>query len=301
MAMSRIHDALIKAEQEKAAAANEQVDNSAPSKELARLFQKPLGRITNAVNSTGASSNATAEDLVGRCATSRWNPNLETMLFFNGNEESVAAEQFRTLRSSLYQIRKERGLQILLITSPLREEGKSFIAANLAQVMVRQPGTRALLIDGDLRWPRLHEFLGAPAEPGLAEYLRGDADEGSVIQRASLDGLFLIPGGKPGSNPAELIANGRLGTLVQRLAPHFSWIILDSPPTTMVSDASVMAPFCHGVLIVIRSGATPFDAVQRTRQMFSSKAVLGVVLNRIAPMAAYGYPPGPSLGRRGRV
>jgi capsular exopolysaccharide synthesis family protein len=161
----------------------------------------------------------------------------------------------------------------------LPKEGKSFTAANLAQVMVRQHGRRALLIDADLRGPRLHQMLGTSSSPGLSDYLQGQNDEFSIMQRGPLENLFFIPSGNAIKDPSELIGNGRLQQLLQRLEPLFDWIIVDSPPAVPVSDASVLANACDGVLMVVRSNVTPSDAARRALQEFPEDALVGVVLN----------------------
>ena len=104
-------------------------------------------------------------------------------------------EEFRTLRSRLYHLREKMPLKTVLVTSALPKEGKSFTATNLAQVMVRQQGRRVLLIDADLRAPRLHRMLGTTSDPGLSDYLQGKSDEFSIMQRGPLENLFFIPSG----------------------------------------------------------------------------------------------------------
>ena len=188
-------------------------------------------------------------------------------------------EEFRTLRSRLYQMREKMPLKKLLISSSLPKEGKSFVAANLAQVMVKQHGRRALLIDADLRGPKLHDCLGAPNTPGLSDYLMGQADEFSVMQRGPMENLFFIPAGTTVTTPAELVANGRLKFLLSRVESLFDWIIIDSPPAVPVSDASLLANFCDGVLLVVRSNVTPFDVARKARSEFRDKQLVGVVLN----------------------
>lgn len=157
------------------------------------------------------------------------------------------------------------------------------------RILVQQPGKRVLLVDGDLRWPRLHLCLGTPSTPGLTEYLSGEVNELAVLQRGQLDNLFLIAGGRHATSPSEIIANGRLKELIRRLSPLFDWVILDSPPAMAVSDPRVMAEVCDGVLLVVGAGMQPFDALQKTRLQFSNKRLLGVVLNRAEPRASYSY------------
>jgi protein-tyrosine kinase len=193
----------------------------------------------------------------------------------------VGMEEFRTLRSRLYQIREKMPLKKLLVSSSVPREGKSFVAANLAQVLVKQHGRRVLLIDGDLRGPKLHMVLGTSEMPGLTDYLMGERDEFAVMQRGPMDNLFFIPAGKRVSSPAELVANGRLKILMNRVEGLFDWIVVDSPPAVAVSDASLLANFCDGVLLVVRSTMTPFDLARRARTEFGDKQLLGVVLNGV--------------------
>jgi capsular exopolysaccharide synthesis family protein len=130
--------------------------------------------------------------------------------------------------------------------------------------------------------------MGAPSAPGLADYLCGEADEFSIMQNDAQDNFFLIPVGKSVPNPAELLANARLKNLLDRLAPLFDWIIVDTPPVLPVSDASVLAGMCDGVILVVSAGSTAFDLAQAACQEFQDKNLLGVVLNRAEEEATYG-------------
>jgi protein-tyrosine kinase len=295
--MSRIHEALKRAEQERAAGLGgrgEPVQNTVSASE--ELVASPADQLS--VSPAGAgmpsfSSPYTFDTLLARCAQSEWTPDKKTMLFFSDEEQGYGSEEFRTLRSRLYQMREKQPLKKVLVTSALPKEGKSFVAANLAQVMVRQHGRRALLIDADLRGARLHLALGTRPKPGLSEYLLNETDEFGAMQRGPMENLFFIPSGREVASPAELISNGRMKTLLNRVEQLFDWIIIDSPPAVPVSDASLMANFCDGVLMVVRSNATPFDIARKARQEFEDKALIGVVLNGIAagssPYTQYYY------------
>ena len=175
-----------------------------------------------------------------------------------------------------------------MITSSVPAEGKTFVTNNLAQAIVRQPDRRALIIDADLRCARMHVPLGAPAAPGLTDYLRGEADEVSIIQHGMEGNLCLIPGGKEVTNPSELLSNGRLKKLLDRLAPVFDWVLLDSPPCVPVADASILADICDGVLLVVRAGSTPLEVAQRASQELNGRNVIGVVLNAAEELDMYG-------------
>jgi capsular exopolysaccharide synthesis family protein len=296
--MSRIHEALKKAEQERAM--SQPTREAAPSVLEAPL--EPAGVFTAAATMAAPASAlpSSPESLLSRCRQTNWTPDPKTMLFFSGEEHLAGMEEFRTLRSRLYQAREKQPLSKLLITSALPKEGKSFTASNLAQVIVRQHGRRVLLLDADLRNPQLHQCLGAEPGPGLCEYLRSESDEFSIIQRGPMENLFLIPAGRNTGNPAELLANGRLKFLLSRLETMFDWIIVDSAPAVPVADAALLANFCDGVLLVVRSNSTPIDAARKAKKEFAERNVVGVVLNGINPelspyanyyYAAYGSEP----------
>ena len=291
--MSRIHEALKKAEQERAAQGGPSQGSFAATVAAeppagASAEEQPIEISANARESGGVpltsamptfASPFSLDTLLGRCVPQQWSPDEKTMLFFHGDDSARGTEEFRTLRSRLYHAREKMPLKKVLVTSALPKEGKSFTAANLAQVLVRQHGRRVLLIDADLRGPRLHMMLGTTSSPGLVDYLQGDCDEFTIMQRGPMENLFFIPSGQETSNPAELVSNGRLKTLLQRVEALFDWIIIDSPPAVPVSDAGVLAKACDGVLLVVRSNTTPVDMARRARQEFPDDSLIGVVLN----------------------
>lgn len=228
--------------------------------------------------------------LDGQFRSPSWEaPNAEQLLFLQPeNTHQVEREQFRTLRSRLYQMRATKPVRAILVSSALPGEGKTFVSVNLAMAITRQSGRRVLLVDADLRKPTLHRLLGAPVDPGLSEYLAGGADEVSVIQRAPISTLCFVPAGKTASNPGELIGNGRLKTLIEKVAPLFDWVIIDSPPAVPITDASLMAEATDGVLLVVKASSSPFDVVKKACAEFHRKPVLGVVLNHAGKVGMYG-------------
>jgi protein-tyrosine kinase len=291
--MSRIHEALKKAEQERAAQGGPSQGSFAATVAAeppagASAEEQPIEISANVRESGGVpltsamptfASPFSLDTLLGRCVPQQWSPDEKTMLFFHCDDSVRGTEEFRTLRSRLYHAREKMPLKKVLVTSALPKEGKSFTAANLAQVLVRQHGRRVLLIDADLRGPRLHMMLGTTSSPGLVDYLQGDCDEFSIMQRGPMEDLFFIPSGQETSNPAEMVSNGRLKTLLQRVEALFDWIIIDSPPAVPVSDAGVLAKVCDGVLLVVRSNTTPVDMARRARQEFPDDSLVGIVLN----------------------
>src|SRR5580704_317408 len=213
------------------------------------------------------------------CKIRSWDFDPETMISFAGSQSSRGAEELRALRSQLYRRREKQPMKSLLVTSALPKEGRSFVAVNLANVLALQPHCRVLLIDADLRGPRLHSVLGTSQTPGLSEYLLQEVDDFSIVQRGVSEELFFIPAGRTVPGPTELLGTGRLNTLISRCGPSFDWVIIDSPATLPVSDASLIANSCDGVLLVVRSHSTAFDIVRQARERFRAESLVGVVLN----------------------
>lgn len=286
--MSRIHEALKKAEQERGTGAR--VDDAPPPVAPPVPVEPEVG-----VRATGAPRNqwqdAQREDgpiplatLEERCPHPLWTPAAKIARLMSSNNSAMGTEELRTLRSRLYQLRdrEQAHLRKVLITSALPGEGKTFLTASLGHIMSKQHGRNVLLIDTDLRRPQLHATLGAPSVPGLTEYLTGQADPLSIIQHGAGLGIYFIPAGKEVHNPAELLASGLLQKLLDRLAPSFDWVLLDSPPAVPLHDASVLADMCDGVLMVVQAASTPYDVAQKARLELQSKNLIGVVLNQVA-------------------
>jgi protein-tyrosine kinase len=229
----------------------------------------------------------------------QWTPDLAS--FPTLADRGKGVEQFRSLRSRIYQARYEAPLKTLLISSGMPSEGKSFIAANLAMNLARNTVSNILLIDGDLRRPTLHSLLGAPNTPGLTEYLRGEAELSDILQRdstpprtensstGSAANLTFIPAGKCGDNSSELVANRRIDELLATLAPDYDWILIDSPPVLAVTDAVELAHAADAVLLIARGAKTPYDVAQRAQAAFVNSRILGFVLNDVKDVQQRGY------------
>jgi protein-tyrosine kinase len=291
--MSRIHEALKKAEQERANAQATTSEIATIPRETATATRtSELSDLVPEADSFRSAAHLgdflRFDDLRTNCAHPTWHLDPSVNVFFNPNLSSHGAEQFRTLRSRLYQLRSNQTLKTLLVTSAIPGEGKTFVTTNLAQAIVRQPDRRALIIDADLRRARLHLPLGAPTSPGLTDYLRSEADEMAVIQHGQEGNLCFIAGGSEVTDPSELLSNGRLRKLIDRLAPAFDWVILDSPPCVPVADASMLADMVDGVLLVVRAGSTPSAVAERARQELQGKNVVGVVLNAVDEASVHG-------------
>src|SRR6201982_666721 len=207
--MSRIHEALKKAAQERSAQLAASAEPSFLEVADAPRIGAPLRELDEPTLRLEESLEAPAyiryEDLIKRCSPTRWRIDPRMSVFEGGDEESVGGERFRSVRSRLYQIAGTRPLRRVVVTSSVPAEGKTFVAANLAQSIIRQPDRKVLLIDADLRASRLHQSFGAPSGPGLTDYLRGEVDEYAIIQNGLEGNLCFIPGGQAVSNPSELL------------------------------------------------------------------------------------------------
>jgi capsular exopolysaccharide synthesis family protein len=221
-------------------------------------------------------------------------------------ERGPAVEQFRSLRSRIFELRDVSPLKSILISSGLPQEGKSFVSVNLALSLARHKNSKVLLIDGDMRRYTMHQILGCESQPGLADYLAGKATIVEIMQRAEqstvaqagkqlplLPNLTFIAGGNGGDKAADLSGSPRFGDLIRQASPHFDWIIVDSSPVLPVSDAVNLARSCDGVLLVARGGVTKYPVAQRAQSELKASKILGFVLNAVheAPQVGsyYGY------------
>jgi len=160
---------------------------------------------------------------------------------FDASQDGHGAEQFRTLRSRLYHLRNSQPLRTLLVTSSMAGEGKTFVTGNLVRAILRQSERRVLVVDADLRRPRLHMVFGAPTAPGLSDYLRGSCDEPSIIPIRRNRQSVLHPQWNPGER-SERVAFERTNEDFARTPESaFDWVIIDSPPCLPVADAGVIA------------------------------------------------------------
>ena len=291
--MSRIHDALRKAAEEKTSQVLVR-EHPVVGPVGVDIPQSILtaGQVAERASSTRPSEAGhflRFDHLIQWCARPEWKPDAGYNLFPRADDNAkIGTERFRTLRSRLYQIAAARPLRRVLVTSSVPGEGKTFVATNLAQSIVRQPDKRVLMIDADLRAPRLHIALGAPISPGLTDYLRGEADEYGVIQHGSDANLCFLPSGRPVSNPSELLSSARMKKLLDLVTPVFDWVILDSPPALPIHDANILADLCDGALFVVRAGETRCEIAEKGVLEFRGKNLLGVVLNQVDQNEGYG-------------
>jgi succinoglycan biosynthesis transport protein ExoP len=204
---------------------------------------------------------------------------------------SSTAEAFRAVRTSILFSRSDKPVRTILVTSAGPGEGKTTVAANLAITLAQHKGP-VLLIDADLRRPRVAKALGVENKIGLTNYLIGESTLDQVLQKTSIDGVFTITSGPIPPNPAELLHGERLAQLLSTALERFDRIIIDSPPVIAVSDARVVARCADGLYLVISMGKTSWRLIQRSKESLTSIGfeVHGAILNNLAaPTGRYGY------------
>jgi succinoglycan biosynthesis transport protein ExoP len=191
-------------------------------------------------------------------------------------------EAFRVIRTNVLFSSADQGSRSLLVTSTSPGEGKSLVASNLA-MSLGQIGDRVLLIDADMRKPRVHEIFDVPQEPGLSNLLVGNAKTSEALRKAGPSGLWLLPAGRIPPNAVELLGSQRFHEFLRSLAADFEWVVIDSPPVMAVADAAVVAHSATDVLFVVGAEMTARQAAQRAieRLQQARARMLGAVLNRV--------------------
>lgn len=192
------------------------------------------------------------------------------------------AEAIRAIRTNVLFSSAEEGARTLVITSTGPGEGKTLIAANLA-IGLAQAGQRVLLIDADMRCPRVHDVFSQKQEPGLSNLMVGHAAPSACIRKSSVLGLWLLTSGRVPPNPAELLGSQRFREFIRSLRDHFDSVIIDSPPALAVTDAAVAASVSTGVVFVIGAEMTSRQAAKVALQQLENAhpRILGAVLNRV--------------------
>jgi len=193
---------------------------------------------------------------------------------------SVYWESYRALRTSLLFSPDNRPHSIL-ITSAVPGEGKSTTSVNLA-IALAQTGARTLILELDMRRPRLAERLALPLERGISRYLSGQSAFHTEIQQSAVPNLYAVPAGPIPPNPPELLGSPRMASVFELLHRHFDFVIVDGPPLMPLTDALVIAPQVNGVVLVV-DGHTSTDKAQKARNLLRSvdAKLLGAVINNV--------------------
>jgi capsular exopolysaccharide synthesis family protein len=292
--MTRIQNILEKAEREGAAMRTGRMVPFDPPKpavtvDTARPHSEPGAPpaapavIAPAATASGFAVAPVEEGIAGFTA------NLNPLLVAALAPKSLAAEQYRSLRTRLAHTEGAGGLRTILITSPQKGEGKSVTAANLALTMAQELQRRVVLVEADLRKPSLQHLFGLPPGPGLSEYLTGAAELKDAMRFVPDHNLTLLPAGATPINPAELLGSTAMRRLLDHLRTRFDRVILDTPPVLPLADVAILAPLVDGSLMVVRAGFTPKPAIENALRAFDASRLLGVVLNESGVEQEYRY------------
>jgi receptor protein-tyrosine kinase len=190
----------------------------------------------------------------------------------------VAREQYNRLGTVLRQAQLERSIKVVMLTSARPAEGKTLTAANLALTLSESHRRRVLLVDADLRQPSLHEVFGVAVAPGLSDSL----DAGGSVPVIQLNArLSLLTAGNSGGDPIETLTSHRMRTFIDDSRRTFDWVLIDTPPVGLLTDARLLASMTDAALLVAMAGKTPYDAIQSAVQALGAECLAGVVLNGV--------------------
>lgn len=203
---------------------------------------------------------------------------------------SIRGEAFRVLRTNLQFLDLDSEIKSLVITSATAGEGKTTTSANLA-IALAQTGRRVLVVDGDLRRPRIARLMGLEGAVGLTTVLVGRTELDASIQKHKESGVYVLASGPTPPNPSEILQSRAARDLILQLRDKFDAVIIDAPPILPVADATILATICDGAILVTRHGKTPRDHVQTAAQRLRSvnAKLLGAVVNFVPKQAAGGY------------
>ena len=207
-------------------------------------------------------------------------------LIININPKSMFSESIKNIRTNLQFSAVDKKLKIILNTSPEAGDGKSFISANLA-IAYAQEGKKVLLIDCDLRRGRQHTIFGVenPTDGGYSNLILNYKEEikmSRYIISTKMKNISLMPTGPTPPNPIELLSSKSNGELIESLKKHYDIIILDCPPILGISDTSVMLKYSDANLVVVSSGKTQYELLERAKKVFetANSKITGVVINK---------------------
>jgi capsular exopolysaccharide synthesis family protein len=214
-------------------------------------------------------------------------PLADERVLASGQFKPSAQESFRVLCQRLLQVREQRQLRTILVTSPVPGEGKTVISINLAATLARSSST-VLLVNADLRHSK-RQVLGIDPERGLSDYLAGQIELTKTIRRVDPLGFYYLPAGITSTNPSELLQKVALRELMNQASATFDWVIVDSPSVNLFADSRHLATVVDGVLLVVRESVTPKELAQKSLAALDKAFIVGMVYNAStdSPYAQY--------------
>jgi len=191
-------------------------------------------------------------------------------------------EFYKVLRTQILQRTREAGGNMIMVTSALAGEGKTLTAINLALTFAKDVKQTALLVDCDLRQQKIHSYLGTDGEKGLIDYFLRDVPVSELIVWPRIDKLTLISGGSPFYESSELLGSPKMKALIAEMKSRYPdrYVFLDVPPVLVSADTFAFAPLVDWILVVVQSGVTQVNDVNRALELLPREKILGLVLNR---------------------
>jgi capsular exopolysaccharide synthesis family protein len=212
-------------------------------------------------------------------------------IFSSYEPEAPVATEFRRLFVRIKRLGGEAGVKTLMVTSARRGEGKTTAASQLALTAALHGNRSVVLVDVDLRRPRIHTVTGLQQRPGMTEVLRLQSTLDAALQSSPLQNLKVLASGKVQHTPSALLESPRLHELLDELRARFDFVVLDAPPVIPVTDPMVIAPLVDVTLLVVMAGETPRAVVQRAKALLldAEARKLGVVMNNVDEVLPYYY------------
>lgn len=207
------------------------------------------------------------------------------------HSDDIAIESLRSMRTAIHFALSSAKNNIIMVSGPAPEVGKSFISTNLATILA-QSQKRVLIIDADLRRGYLHKYFNQQAQPGLADYLNGQTELSQVIKATEVSGLDVIARGKSPANPSELLSTTQFATMLNQLSEQYDHILIDTPPILAVTDGIIISQHAGVNLVIARYAKTQMKELELTINRFEQAGVKvnGIILNDIQRSSAgYGY------------
>lgn len=204
---------------------------------------------------------------------------------------SVESEQFRILKNTIMFPESGKRPKTIMVTSTDKGEGKSFVASNLAVTIAASIDNYVVLLDADLRDPSVHDIFGIKNSVGLSDYLDSQVDLPAVLKKTFLAKLTLIPAGPPPLNPSELLSSDHMKRLIKELETRYDdrFLIIDTPPPYVTSEANALATYVDGVIIVAKYGSTKKKRLKDIVDTYGKEKILGVVNNFSRGKFGVGY------------
>jgi capsular exopolysaccharide synthesis family protein len=209
---------------------------------------------------------------------------ISRYLFAYSKPGDPVAEAYRAIRTSLlFSSTEEQPLRALAIASAGPQEGKTTTVCNLG-VVLSQTGKKVLLVDGDIRKPRLQDVFRSKARKGLSDFLSGQEVFGSLIHPTAVDNLFVVYSGFKAPNPSELISTSKMREFIVSARERFDFVLVDTPPLCAVTDGAILSRIVDGVIVVVCSGKTSKRAVPKVDQILNSAQarIVGMIPNAVS-------------------